>query len=415
MPGPSQAYVDDQGRLVLPPEATARYGLLPGTQVTLAEEDGALRLLRPAARPRKLYVEPTNQCNLACRMCLRSVWDEPPGQMSAAHFARVVDGLKAWSPPPAVFFGGLGEPLSHPDIVEMVAEVKALGAFTEVITNGTLLTEAKARGLIAAGLDRLWVSLDGARPETYMDIRLGAQLPQVIANVARFASLRRPSHRPTPEIGIAFVAMRRNIADLPALLHLGRTLGATRYLVTNVLPYTAEMEEETLYQRSLNSIAYLSSPWVPRTDLPKMDWEETTQRVLLEVARAGQSLSYADCHLGHANDRCPFIADEAAAVGWDGRFSPCLPLLHDHASFLNGRQRFSRRYVVGNVAERDLASLWEEAEHQAFRARVRAFAFPPCTFCGGCDLSVSNEGDCFGNPFPTCGGCLWAQGVIRCP
>ncbi len=26
-----------------------------------------------------------------------------------------------------------------------------------------------------------------------------------------------------------------------------------------------------------------------------------------------------------------------------------------------------------------------------------------------------NEEDCFGNTFPTCGGCLWAQGVIRCP
>jgi hypothetical protein len=51
----------------------------------------------------------------------------------------------------------------------------------------------------------------------------------------------------------------------------------------------------------------------------------------------------------------------------------------------------------------------------AYRKRVQSFAFPPCTFCGGCDMSVANEEDCFGNEYPTCGGCLWAQGVIQCP
>jgi hypothetical protein len=30
-------------------------------------------------------------------------------------------------------------------------------------------------------------------------------------------------------------------------------------------------------------------------------------------------------------------------------------------------------------------------------------------------MTESNQEDCFGNTFPTCGGCLWAQGFIRCP
>ena len=93
----------------------------------------------------------------------------------------------------------------------------------------------------------------------------------------------------------------------------------------------------------------------------------------------------------------------------------CLALLHSHASFLNDRARFSRRYVIGNVGERDLGDLWNAADHVAFRERVAAFGFSPCTFCGGCELSEMNEADCYGNSFPTCGGCLWAQGVLQCP
>jgi hypothetical protein len=46
---------------------------------------------------------------------------------------------------------------------------------------------------------------------------------------------------------------------------------------------------------------------------------------------------------------------------------------------------------------------------------VQSFAFPPCTYCGGCEMSISNQEDCFGNHFPACGGCLWAQGVVQCP
>ena len=38
-----------------------------------------------------------------------------------------MEGLKVISPKPTVFFGGFGEPLSHPGIVDMVARVKALG------------------------------------------------------------------------------------------------------------------------------------------------------------------------------------------------------------------------------------------------------------------------------------------------
>lgn len=412
-----RAEVDEQGRLILPPEAAAHYGLKPGAQVRLSEEAGSLRVRRPATHLAKLYVEPTSQCNLACRTCIRNVWDEPLGQMADATFARVVAGLREFSPPPAIFFGGFGEPLAHPRIVEMVRQAKALGAWVELITNGTLLTEDLSRQLIAARLDGLWVSIDGATPESYADVRLGAALPEVVANVARFRDLRHNwiFQRPTPEIGVVFVAMKRNLADLPAVLRLGGHLGASRCLVTNVLPHTPEMRAEVLYARALSDITYLPSPWVPHLGLPRIDVDDDTREPLYGALRGGYNVTLAGNNLGGANDHCPFVEEGAAAIGWDGSFSPCLPLLHSHVSFLDERERFSRRWVLGNVAERELSDLWYAPEHTAFRERVQALDFSPCTACGGCDLSQTNDADCYGNSFPTCGGCLWAQGVIQCP
>ncbi len=297
----------------------------------------------------------------------------------------------------------------------MVRQVKELGARAELITNGTLLDEERSRGLISAGLDTLWVSIDGATPESYADVRLGAELPKVLANLKRFKRLRPPAHRPTPAIGIAFVAMKRNLADLPQVLALGRRLGAKQFMVSNVLPHTEEMMQETLYDRTLSDIAYLPSAWLPKVNLPKMEINEETREPFFQALNSNLNVTYAGNNFGGRNDVCVFIESGSMTIGWDGSVSPCPPLLYSHVSYLNGRRRTSKRHIIGNVSQTGLLDLWREPDYVAYRERVQRFAFAPCTFCGGCDLLDSNEEDCLGNGFPACGGCLWAQAVIRCP
>jgi MoaA/NifB/PqqE/SkfB family radical SAM enzyme len=406
-----RAQVDEEGRVIFPPDVASRHGLRPGAQIRIDDGANGLKLRQPITHLAKVYVEATNRCNLECRTCIRNGWNEPLGQMDSATFSCVIDGLRAFSPPPTIFFGGFGEPLAHPKIVEMVAQAKALGGRVELITNGTLLTKVVSQGLIAAGLDLLWVSLDGSTPESYADLRLGAALPEVVANLKAFRDAREPDpdrYRAVPRIGIAFVVMKRNVADLSAVLRLGERLGATRFLVSNVLPYTKEMCQETLYPHSLTSLVYSNS--IYHLELPKLD-----VKALHEAMRAGVSTSLAGGSLAEANDRCPFIERGVTAIAWDGSLSPCLPLLHNHVSFLNEQERVSRRYVVGKVTDSNVCDLWNQPDYVAFRERVQLFEFSPCTACGGCYLSETNEEDCFGNPFPTCGGCLWAQGLIQCP
>jgi MoaA/NifB/PqqE/SkfB family radical SAM enzyme len=412
------AHVDDEGRLVLPPEVRSRYGLRPGAQVYVVERPDSLGLRRAVNHLAKVYIEPTNRCNLECRTCMRNVWDEPLGQMRRETFSRIIEGLKLFSPPPTIFFGGFGEPLAHPKIVEMITQAKTLGSSVELITNGTLLNKDLSKRLIEVGLDMLWVSLDGAKPESYADVRLGAALPEVISNLAAFRDacplndyfFRYPTK---PKIGIVFVAMKRNISDLPSVVQLGNRLGAMQFLITNVLPYTAEMRDEILYTRSINDIVF--TPSMFRLELPKIDVDNLTREALCRIMRGGQSVWLAGRSFEEATDRCPFIEKGVTAISWEGNLSPCLPLLHNHMSYVDGRERFSRRYIVGNVAERDLDDLWNIPEYVTFRERVQEFDFSPCMICGGCDLFEKNEEDCFGNPFPTCGGCLWAQGIIQCP
>ncbi|MCX5895874.1 MAG: radical SAM protein [Proteobacteria bacterium] len=410
-----QAEVDKEGRLILPAEIVSRYGLKPGATVQMSAGINGVHVRQPVSHLKKVYFELTNQCNLSCRTCMRNIWDEPQGRMTAQTFERAIESVQSFSPLPTVFFGGFGEPLSHPHIIEMVAKAKAIGAPVELVTNGTLLTRELSLQLIEAGLDVLWVSIDGATAESYVDVRLGAALSEVLANSACFRDTARALSRTPPHIGIVFVAMKRNIADLPAIMRLGRQLGADRFLVTNVLPYTPELRDEVLYSRVLEGLASLPSSWIPHLSLPNIDMSETTREPLYQVISSYQMVNFARAAGGDAHNYCPFIENGSTAICWDGSLSPCLPLMHSHISFSRERKRFSRRCVMGNVAEHSLGDLWSAPDYVALRRRVQAFDFSPCIVCGGCKFSETNEEDCFGNPFPACGGCLWAQGVIQCP
>lgn len=41
----------------------------------------------------KVYVEPTNACNLACSTCIRHAWHEPEGFMEWRTYEAVGEGL----------------------------------------------------------------------------------------------------------------------------------------------------------------------------------------------------------------------------------------------------------------------------------------------------------------------------------
>jgi len=423
----SRVRVDAEGRLILPPSVASRYGLKPGVDVYVDDRRSGLAFYPSLTHLSKVYIEPTNRCNLECRTCIRHSWDEPLGHMSDATFSRILKGLGTLDLPPTVFFGGFGEPLAHPRIVEMVKHAKTLNCRVELITNGTLLSERISNGLIQAGLDLLWVSLDGATPESYTDVRLGAALPEVLSNVRNLISLRGSAalicssdggssidRAFSPEIGIVFVAMRRNLPDLPSVIALGTRLGATRFMITNVLPYTPEMRKEALYARSLADQTFSPNSYY-KVSLPKMDIDPDTASRLFGKTLGGHAVTLAGINYGESVNRCPFVDKGSMAIAWNGSLSPCLPLLHDHTSFPNQIERISKRHVIGNVNERTLADLWNDPQYLAFRDRVQRFDFSPCSYCGGCDLSEKNEEDCIGNTFPTCGGCLWAQGIVQCP
>jgi MoaA/NifB/PqqE/SkfB family radical SAM enzyme len=362
----------------------------------------------------KIHVEPTNRCNLNCVTCIRHSWDEPFGDMDWFAYQALIGGLADFPETKTIAFAGFGEPLLHARFPDMVRLAHAHGLRTEMTSNATLLTTSIAGSLIDAGLDQFTVSIDGASNGAHGAIRTGASLEEIKTNVRTFYRRSKEVREIPVRIGIEFVAMKRNIHELPALREIADEIRASFILVTNLLPYTAEMQDEILY--SLSPTSYGGQGWTynPLWMLPQMDWSRETQEPLSMLLRQQPNLSFLDINLSQRNNYCPFVQTGSLAVAWHGGVSPCPALLHSYTCYLRGWKKFFRRCEFGRLPEQSVREIWSNPEYAAFRERVRKFEFSPCTDCGGCDSAEKNEEDCFGNPFPVCGDCLWARGILRC-
>lgn len=415
---PETLQIEPDGSLSFSESQRNRWGLAPGATVVIRQTPNGLLVFPEDPPLGRAYIEPTSACNLNCRTCMRHSWTEPTGSMTMATFNSLIEGLRRAPALNAVSFWGMGEPLLHPRIADMVAAAGQLGADTELITNGLLLDKVKADSLIESGLSRLIVSVDGATPAAHAANRIGADLDRVKSNVAILRQLRRSMRRENPDIGIEFVLMRRNLDEVRKLRKLAFEMGATFIILTNVLPYAAELKDEILYWLSADRPwSNGKSVWYPKISAPRFDARPANLEAFNDLIWSGYVAEpiQSPHRNPDADGHCRFVERGSVVIAWDGEVSPCIALMHSYRCFVLDREKTIKRYSLGNVVTEDLVSIWNKAEFKSFRKRVLDFDFSPCVHCGGCDFAESNQEDCFGNHFPTCGDCLWARNIIVCP
>lgn len=139
-----------------------------------------------------LRVSITDRCNFRCVYCRSGETDVPGGErLSFDDYQRLVRILVGMGIRKVRVTGG--EPLVRPGVAEFLARLKALGVCDlSLTTNGYTLAE-RLDGLLAAGLDRINISLDSLRQERFEAITRTKTFEQVIASIeAGQASRLRP-------------------------------------------------------------------------------------------------------------------------------------------------------------------------------------------------------------------------------
>ena len=327
---------------------------------------------------KKLYIELTSLCNLNCSMCFRNNWFDEKYSVMGNETAENLKKLLTSDAADEVFFGGMGEPLLHSGIYEMISLAKRNGMKTELITNATLLDADTATKLIESGIDTVWISMDAFSKEKYEKVRRGSLFDKIISNIGEFNRIRKNT-----KLGISFVIMKENLSELDKINDFADKYNVDFINLSHVIP-----SEELPESKSLYDLPYRTGK------MRRFDKNEIYDKKF---------------------DRCTFIEDKACFIRHDGGVYPCMQLLHNSYTYLYTERRKNYAYSFGNINDKDFREIYSGDEYTEFRKRVENFEFPCCTICLGCEDRKENLIDCMYNEAPTCGACLWAAGLIRCP
>ena len=198
----------------------------------------------PPAFPSMLQIEPTNRCNLKCVMCPHGFG--PPAHlsnMSLDMFKRILDEFPLLN---SVHIQGLGEPLLHPKLIDMIEYAKQRGLATAFITNLTVLNDRMAERLVRAGHDLVFVSIDSMDPAIVASLRRGASydvLGRVLENVDRIRTVRTRLGSDKPEIEVFSIIMQHALPGLRDFVGAIKAAGIRKVCFQDLVPEGIDPEE----------------------------------------------------------------------------------------------------------------------------------------------------------------------------
>ena len=140
-----------------------------------------------------LQLEVTNCCNLKCSICSRDLRESSLDlrSLSFGDFESVFNKLCSFLDISEFNPQGLGEPFLCVDILKILSLVKSKQITTWLVTNGTLINDSIARGLVEIGVDKIRISVDSADPALYAKIKPDSRLEEIINNIRRLSFYKK--------------------------------------------------------------------------------------------------------------------------------------------------------------------------------------------------------------------------------
>lgn len=339
--------------------------------------------------PFQVVWDVTYACNLRCKHCYATAGKALFDELTTDEALDLIDRLDRLGVTIIAFSGG--EPLVRKDIFELTSYAAEKGIYVAIATNGTLITEEKAREMRKNGVGYVQISLDGMR-ETH-DVFRGIKgcfdrTVEGIKNAVKAGLF----------VNVSMTVTRFNYEDVPAVVELCEKLGVNWFMHYNFVPtgrgreiaesdLTPEQREKLLkwlYEKNYSSnISLLST--APQFARIALQCQGEIVPTHFYNVNAGERLRELAEFIGGCGAGRFYFAIKA-----NGDVQPCVffPL------------------KVGNVREDDLEELWlHNHVFEDLRDKDLLEGCGSCSYryvCGGCRARAYNYFGDYLKPDPGC-------------
>ncbi|MFH1102437.1 MAG: radical SAM protein [Pseudomonadota bacterium] len=314
-------------------------------------------------------MEVTSACNAECAYCphtaYRAFWKNR--YLSLDRFRKLED---AFTRTRHVHLQGWGEPFLHPNFFDMVAIAKRAGCRVGTTTNGMCLDADHLVRIIDSGLDVIAFSLAGTDERNDI-IRKGTRLDMVLNGMRGLSREKGIRNSKTPEIHVAYMLLKSEVAGLEHLPALLSDSGADQAVIST-LDFVPSKE-------------LLSQTLIPKTMAEYEEWVS----LLNAMARRGEPMGLHIHHYLLPPDQkklfCTENVQKAVCVSSDGAVTPCVftNLNPSGISYVSktGTMPYER-LVFGTIGEESLFEIRRKKSYAAFcRSFQSKTLFAQCRGC----------------------------------
>lgn len=297
-------------------------------------------------RPTRIYGLLNDRCNEKCLMCghwCKDTFEE----MTTAEWLRILGELRDFCGPYHINFSG-GEPFLRKDIYDILEFCRDRGIVAGVCTNGSAITESGARRLCELRLFNYNTSLDGATPGTHNYLRgTDKSYDWTLRGIERMREAgQQVGH--TPPIVVKPTICKRNLDELPEIVHMARREG---WAAVNFQPM-GQWTEPTLPGNGL---------WIDAEDIPHLE------QVLEELIR----LRHQGYPIWTTEDSLRKVVYHFKGTEPPGRRAWCSIGMTNFSIYANGDVKLCDDFpAVGNVRERSVKEVWFDPEAERLRQEM---------------------------------------------
>ncbi|GBC68571.1 GTP 3',8-cyclase [archaeon HR01] len=307
---------------------------------------------------RELVLDITNRCPMLCLHCSANSTPYLTRFIPFEKATHIIEEAVALGLEIISFTGG--EPLLHPQLLDMIRVAKYLGVSdVRLFTSGLMYDENKvakpldyetAKRLRDAGLDKAFFNLQGASPKIHEAISL---TPRSFDAVVKGSRLLK---KLDVYVGLHFVPMKLNWRELPHVVSLAKELDVDEVGVLRFVP-----QGRGLYNRQI-------------LELNPDEFKQFLEMLAELIRRDGKPYIRLGCPFnpiaelipGWRVKRCP-AADEMCHILIDGTVAPC-------SAF-----KYNKQMSGGNIYSQSLTQIWRRGFTEFTGTRSRLAAEYSCT------------------------------------
>ncbi|MBR1397406.1 MAG: radical SAM protein [Selenomonadaceae bacterium] len=289
--------------------------------------------------PLYLDVELTNLCNFRCCFCPTGTKSmlRMRGTMPDNVAEALIENVRRYKIA-GVRFIRWGEPTLHPKYIDIMEQVKKVGALIHINTNGSLLDETQMQRLMDIHLDSIKFSFQGADEGTYNEMREGGDYLKLLHTIRRFHEIRGDRDYPYIQISTTLTAendeqiesFKNDVGDYCDYYNIGHTkLNHLKVEAMNV----SDAEKEKIR---------------------KLQEQETINKKYRDV--------------------CPEAFDKLS-INWNGDVTLCCT---DYDNFM----------IVGNILDNDIKQIFNSNAAKIYREAIMKKQYTKIKCCSDCYETV---------------------------